>query len=62
MFPTRRELLQQVSAASLLAALPGTAPGQNDASKPRIKVGQIGVGHAHASKLSVYRSSPDYEV
>ncbi len=30
--------------------------------KPRIKIGQIGVGHAHASKLSVYRNSPDYEV
>src|SRR5688572_22819973 len=29
---------------------------------PRIKIGQIGVGHAHASKLSVYRKSPDYEV
>jgi len=31
-------------------------------SKPRIKIGQIGVGHAHASKLSVYRKSADYEV
>lgn len=30
--------------------------------RQRIKVGQIGVGHAHASKLSVYRNSPDYEV
>ena len=29
---------------------------------PRIKIGQIGVGHAHASKLSVYRRSDDYEV
>jgi len=28
----------------------------------KIRVGQIGVGHAHASKLSVYRQSPDYEV
>ena len=28
----------------------------------RIKIGQIGVGHAHASKLAVYRASPDYEV
>ena len=28
----------------------------------KIKVGQIGVGHAHASKLSVYRASADYEV
>src|SRR5262245_14423278 len=30
--------------------------------KPRIKIGQIGVGHAHASKLEVYRRSADYEV
>jgi predicted dehydrogenase len=29
---------------------------------PRIQIGQIGVGHAHASKLSVYRRSEDYEV
>jgi len=28
----------------------------------KIKVGQIGVGHAHSSKLSVYLDSPDYEV
>ena len=31
-------------------------------TKPRIKIGQIGVGHPHASKLSVYRESKDYEV
>lgn len=29
---------------------------------PKIKIGQIGVKHAHASKLGVYRQSPDYEV
>lgn len=28
----------------------------------KIKYGQIGVGHAHANKLSVYRGSSDYEV
>lgn len=28
----------------------------------RIKYGQIGVAHAHASKISVYRQSSDYEV
>jgi predicted dehydrogenase len=40
-------------------------PGVLAAEKPtpkRIKVGQIGVGHAHASKLAVYRASPNYEV
>ncbi|MCA9173932.1 MAG: Gfo/Idh/MocA family oxidoreductase [Planctomycetales bacterium] len=28
----------------------------------KIRYGQIGVGHAHASKLQVYRDSADYEV
>lgn len=31
-------------------------------SQSRIKVGQIGLAHAHASKLLVYRRSDDYEV
>ncbi len=44
-----------LSGGSWAKAAPGTAP-------QRIKIGQIGVGHAHASKLSVYRASPDYEV
>ncbi|MCA9210773.1 MAG: Gfo/Idh/MocA family oxidoreductase [Planctomycetales bacterium] len=30
--------------------------------RPPLKIGQIGTRHAHASKLSVYRDSPDYEV
>lgn len=41
------------SAQSVTSARPKPTP---------IRVGQIGVGHAHASKLSVYRQSPDYEV
>jgi predicted dehydrogenase len=28
----------------------------------KIRYGQIGVGHAHASKITVYRQSPDFEV
>ena len=28
----------------------------------KIKYAQIGVGHAHASKISAYRNSDDYEV
>jgi len=28
----------------------------------KIKFGQIGVGHAHANKIAVFRKSPDYEV
>jgi predicted dehydrogenase len=34
----------------------------DEQEKPRLKIGQICVGHAHASKLEVYRKSPDYEV
>jgi predicted dehydrogenase len=43
--------------AGLLAA-----PMIAGARPSRIKVGQIGVGHGHATKLSIYRQSPDYEV
>ncbi len=28
----------------------------------KIKYGQIGVGHAHASKIQVYRNAPDFDV
>ena len=48
-----------------MSAVSGSVTAWQDASataKPRIRIGQIGVGHAHASKLSVYRNSPDYEV
>lgn len=56
---TRRQVLR-ASAVTI-----GTLLGQGGSAaepKARIKIGQIGVGHAHASKLSVYRASPDYEV
>jgi len=37
--------------------------GRTARAAPRkIKVGQIGTGHAHATKLEVYRRSTDYEV
>ena len=50
--------------ASTLASLgPLSATIHAAAPTPgKIRIGQIGVGHAHATKLSVYRSSPDYEV
>ncbi len=48
---TPAALAAQSAAASSAAASPS-----------KIKVAQIGVGHAHASKLSVYRRLPDYEV
>jgi predicted dehydrogenase len=51
----RRTFLQLAT-----AAIAGPAPAEP--SKPRIKIGQIGVGHGHATKLAVYRKSPDYEV
>lgn len=48
-------------AATLLAS--ATAAKQVKATTQRkLKVGQIGVAHGHASKLSVYRQSEDYEV
>lgn len=56
---TRRDALSHLGAAVLLGTAHGSVLGEG---RPRIKIGQIGVGHAHASKLSVYRASPDYEV
>jgi predicted dehydrogenase len=55
---SRRQFVQ-ASAGLLSLAAVQSAFAQ---AKPKIKVGQIGTGHAHASKLSVYRASPDYEV
>ena len=54
----RRDFFQTLAVGSALAA----TAGADDKPKPRIKVGQIGVGHAHAPKLGVYRKSADYEV
>lgn len=58
---TRRRVLAigAAGAASTLSLPSGRAAA---APRPRLKIGQIGVGHAHATKLSVYRDSPDYEV
>ncbi|MFV0442191.1 MAG: Gfo/Idh/MocA family protein [Planctomycetaceae bacterium] len=57
---SRRRFLLQSAAIAGLAARPQSLLAA--ASPPPIKIGQIGVGHAHATKLSVYRDSPDYEV
>lgn len=55
----RREFLAStVAGLSLLPSL-GNAQQRN---REKIRIGQIGVGHAHASKLSVYRASEEYEV
>lgn len=58
----RRHFLQQLAVAA--AAWPAIAAlGQQSAKpKPRIRIGQIGVAHAHATKLEVYRQSSEYEV
>lgn len=61
----RRELLQLAGGLACTWAgqtsLQAQELEQSGQPKP-IRVGQIGVGHGHANKLAVYRSSPDYEV
>jgi len=58
---SRRRLGLVAAAAYHLA--PASAPVAGGADPPRpIRIGQIGVGHGHATKLAVYRASPDYEV
>src|SRR5262245_39477997 len=58
----RRQLLQQLAgAAAVWPVATCLAQVASTKSKP-IRIGQIGVGHAHASKLRVYRQSSDYEV
>ena len=57
----RRDFLCDLAAAIALPAAVAAAASESS-QRPRIKIGQIGVGHAHATKLSVYRESADYEV
>lgn len=70
--PSRREAIPAfggVLGAGLGAAAPlrgqsselHLTVGSLEAGKP-IRIGQIGTGHAHSTKLAVYRNSPDYEV
>jgi predicted dehydrogenase len=56
---SRRTWLASSAAAAAALALPRRSSA---ADAPKIKIGQIGVGHAHATKLEVYRRSGDYEV
>jgi len=60
--PTRRSFLKKAtSLATAAAVLP--SGNANAAGKKKVKIGQIGIGHAHAAgKMMVYRDSPDYEV
>src|SRR5262245_49710904 len=55
----RRTFLKTAAAAAMTWPALARADGP---AKPRIKIGQIGTGHGHATKLAVYRKSPDYEV
>ncbi len=61
--PRRKFLTSTAAFASGVLAL-ANAPGSAAAAhRPaRIKIGQIGVSHAHANKLGVYRKSDDYDV
>ncbi|MDA1232137.1 MAG: Gfo/Idh/MocA family oxidoreductase [Planctomycetota bacterium] len=63
----RRTVVKGIGGTLALSLLSHSAQARQDADSakaaaPRIRIGQIGVGHAHAGKLSVYRSSSDYEV
>lgn len=55
----RRDFLQ---ASSLLALGPALFAADPAPAKKKIRIGQIGTTHGHASKLEVYRKHPDYEV
>jgi predicted dehydrogenase len=59
----RRDFVKWLGALATGSAvwMPASAASRARAGQ-RIRLGQIGVGHAHASKLAVYRQSPDYEV
>jgi len=58
---TRRGFLGRGLWGAVTASLaPGLHAG--GAGVGKIKVGQIGTAHAHASKLEVFRDSPDFEV
>jgi predicted dehydrogenase len=62
---TRRDFLQ-IAAAGAVASLPAAAAQVGNAASskpPRIKIGQIGTGHAHAAgKMDAIRASEDWEV
>jgi predicted dehydrogenase len=58
----RRQLLVTGGAALAGCVIPHVHACAEAQSSGRIKIGQIGVGHAHANKLAAYRRNPDYEV
>jgi predicted dehydrogenase len=58
---SRRDVLSTAVVAGAVAAMPVHRTAAQE-KKDHIKIGQIGAGHAHATKLEVYRRSGDYEV
>lgn len=61
----RREFLRYSAAALTIAPFtfdPRATAAEPAKQKKKIRIGQIGTTHPHASKLDVYRRSPDYEV
>ena len=64
---SRRQFAQATLGATALTLLSNPLTSHSRAAvnappKIKIKIGQIGVAHAHANKLAVYRNSSDYEV
>lgn len=58
--PTRRNALKATAAAAIV--FPALS-GLSQSPRPKLKIVQIGTGHAHAGgKMNVYRNSPDFEV
>ncbi|MCA9169503.1 MAG: Gfo/Idh/MocA family oxidoreductase, partial [Planctomycetales bacterium] len=57
---TRRHFVHSAAALAVPMVFTGVASAADPQRK--LRVAQIGVGHAHATKLSVYRESNDYEV
>lgn len=62
MTQTRRNLIAQIGTAIASSAIAMGAESHRHNTVDKIRIGQIGVGHGHANKLSVYRNSADYEV
>jgi predicted dehydrogenase len=61
----RREFLSKIARAGVAASSTATTFSLAPAAegKPRIRIGQIGTGHAHADgKLATLRRSPDFEL
>ena len=61
----RRQVMRGIGGTLALSVVSRSVAASQDAivsAQPKLRIGQIGVGHPHASKLAVYRSSQDYEV